>query len=246
MAFQISLTSKESEIRREYNPEGIPLQGAYEVGLKHFAFWNTVYNITSENNVLILVDPSPYFDSTTNMIQPSRRYEVHIEPGYYEIDDFLTAFHELEIVIRSNTAMSLVKRKLKIKIKSLWQVEFSSPSNIGKLLGFSQDRIITPNKVEYSDKPVNLFSINTVKVHCNLIRANIEDLKRTNVLYDFPLDFTKVGNKIIKEPNPICYFTVNTSIIYELVVRITDQDNKLINFLGEEINLTLDFRPYDK
>lgn len=140
--------------------------------------------------------------------------------------------------------MKVARLKLKIKIKSHWQVEFSSPHSIGSVLGFSPGRVIKPDKVEYSDKPADIFSINTIKIHCNLIRSNIEDLNRhTSVLYDFPLDIDKIGGKIIKEPNPICYFTVNTSVIYELVIRITDQDNKIIDFLGEQINLTLDFRP---
>lgn len=235
MAFQISLTSTSSEIVREY-PEGILLKEAYEVGLKHFVFWNTVYNITNDNNVLVLVDPVK-----------KDRHEVHIEPGYYELDDIVAAFSEQQIIKNSFTYIGLTKRSLKIRIKSQFQVEFSSPNNIGSVLGFSSDRVIKPNKQEYSDKPANIFSINTVKVHCNLIRSNIEDLKRnTNVLYDFPLDHNKIGGKVIKEINPICYFTINTSEIYELVIRITDQSNKLINFLGEEINLTLDFHPYGR
>jgi hypothetical protein len=241
MGFQISLTSQESEIRREYNPEGIPLQGVYEVGLKHFAFWNTVYNITSDNNVIILVDSTP---NTAH--SASRKYEVHIEPGYYELDDLINAFNSQETLKKSGTLIALDKRSLKIKIQSRWWVAFTSPSSIGKVLGFSPDRLIYPDKVEYSDKSPSLFSIDTIKVHCNLIRANIEDLKRTNILYDFPLDFTKIGTKIIKEPNPISYFTVNTSNIYELVIRITDQSGKLVDFLGEQVNLTLDFRPYGR
>ena len=89
----------------------------------------------------------------------------------------------------------------------------------------------------------NIFSINTVKVHCNLISTNIEDLKRnTHILYDFPLNIDNIGGKVIKTPNPICYFPVNTSVIYELVIRITDQSDKLIDLNSEEINITLDFR----
>lgn len=244
MAFQISLTSNSSEIIREYNPDGIVLKGAYEVGLKHFVFWNTIYNITPENNVLILIDPTPHSDPNSNEIQTTHRYEVSIEPGYYEIDDIILQLKKSEFIEKSRTLIELVKHTLKVKIKSNWAVDFTSPNSIGKVLGFSNKRIIEPGKQVYSDIPVNIFSINTVKVHCNLIRANIEDLKRnTHVLYDFPLDDHNIGGKIIKEPNNICYFTVNTSVIHELVIRITDQDNKLIDFRGEQVNLTLNFRP---
>jgi hypothetical protein len=241
MAFQISLTSESSEIIRSYDPEGIKLEGPYEVGLKHLVFWNTVYNITEDNNVLSLADPSPEPGTTT---KPMVDYEVVIEPGYYELDDIIEILHDSPIIKKSSTLISLMKNKLKIKIKSHWQINFNSPRSIGKVLGFSQGRVIKPDKAEFSDQTANITSINTVKIRCNLIRSNIEDFTRhTNILYDFPLDSDKVGGKVIKEPNPICYFKVNTSVIYNLVIKITDQDNKLINFRGEQINLTLDFRP---
>jgi len=243
MSFQISLTDTNSEIRRDYNPEGILLKGLYEVGLKHFVFWNTMYNVTEENNTLLLVDPTPRTDVVTNQIYQAK-HKVSIDPGYYELDDIITTFMDMEWIRKSKTVLSLKKNNLKVQIKSQWQVDFTNVNSIGKILGFSNKRMIKPNKQEFSDVPVNIFNINTVKIHCNLIRSNIEDLKRnTNILYDFPLNTELVGNKVIKEPNPICYFTVNTSVIYELVIRITDQDNKLIDFRGEQINLTLDFRP---
>ena len=57
MAFQISLNSTESTIVQKYNPAGINLNNVqYEVGLKHLSFWNSIYNISHENNILHLRD----------------------------------------------------------------------------------------------------------------------------------------------------------------------------------------------
>jgi len=241
MSFQISLTSDSSEIIREYN-DGVVLNGKYEVGLKHFVFWNTSYNITDDNNILILIDPIERPDTITNEMRKSK-HEVKLPPGYYELDDIIDTLSNMYEMQESKTIIQLVKTTLKIKIKSHWIVDFTHPHSIGKVLGFSNKRVLEPNKYEVADGPANIFSINTVKIHCNLISTNIEDLKRnTHVLYDFPL-YLDIGGKIIKEPNPICYFAVNTTVIYELVIRITDQDNKLLDLHREQINLTIDFRP---
>lgn len=235
MAFQISLNSTQSKIVREYNPSGIQLNGVqYELGLKHFSFWNTIYNINNENNILKLEDQT----SGTH-----KSHIITIPPGYYELDDIIHYINEEVSIKNSCTTIEVVKRSLKIKVKSEWQIDFTGNNSIGSVLGFSK-RIIKANKASYSDLPVNVLNISTVKIHCNLINSNIEDTRRnTNVLYDFPLDVKTIGGKVIKEPTPISYFSVNTNVIYELVIRITDQKNKLIDFHGDEVNLTLDFHP---
>lgn len=233
MAFQISLTSRSSEIIREYK-EGIPLEGPYEVGLKHFTFWNTVYNVTSNNNSMKLIHLADK-GSVVHMIT--------IPEGIYELDDILNFLVNNNDIQESRTSFSLSKTTFKMKIYTEWIIDFREENSIGKLFGISK-QLMRPYTTIYSDRPVDIFNINTVKICCNLIRANIDDLKRNvNTLYDFPLDTAKSGSKIIKEPNPICYFGVHTDKIYELVIRITDQNDNLIDFRGELINLTLDFRP---
>jgi len=234
MAFQISLTSNSSQIIREYK-EGIPLNGPYEVGLKHFVFWNTLYNVTTKNNTLILYEPIG-----TGFIS----HTVIVPPGLYELDDLIS---ELELNVwynLSHTTIVVHKTALKMKIFSEWKLDFTKDNSIGQIIGFSK-RIILPGETAYNNLPVTISTINTIKIDCNLVSANIEDFKRNvHTLYDFPLDPTKAGGKVIKEPNPICYFTTNTDKIYDLVIKITDQHNNLLDLHGELVNLTLDFRPY--
>lgn len=243
MAFQISLSSKEARIIREYK-DGIPLKGPYEVGLKHFVFWNTIFNITEDNNTLHIFNPDRFESNSTKPVEDVDRSKlVTITPGYYELDDIIEKIESNDDVRHSATVIKFSKYTFQIKISSEWIIDFSPKNSIGKLLGFSK-QIIYPNVTARSDLPVDIFSINSIKIHCNLIRSNVEDFKRNvNILYDFPLDCSKVGTKIIKEVNPICYYMVNTDTIYDLVITITDQDNKLIDFRGELLNLTLHFRP---
>jgi len=235
MAFQISLTSNSSQIIREYK-EGIPLNGPYEIGLKHFVFWNTLYNVTEKNNTLSLYEPV----AADAIIS----HKIRVPPGLYELDNLISELEQNRWYQASHTVITLHKTTLKIVISSDWNLDFTVDNSIGQILGFSA-RITQPKMTSYSDLPVNISTINTVKIDCNLVSANIEDHKRNvHTLYDFPLDTAKIGGKIIKEPNPICYFTTNTDKIYDLVIKITDQDNNLLDLHGELVNLTLDFRPY--
>ena len=238
MAFQISLSSNSSEIIRDYK-EGIPLDSPYEVGLKHFVFWNTIYNVTSKNNTLLLIQE--VLPGSENSIRID--HKVTIPEGVYELDDLITVFTDNMSMRESRTSISLHRNTMKIKISSDWIIDFTCDNCIGSILGFSK-KTIPATVVTYSDLPINICSINTVKISCNLIRSNIENLKRNvNIIYDFPLDLSKIGSNIIVAPNPICYFRVSADKIFELVIKITDQDNNLIDFRGEQINLTLDFRP---
>jgi hypothetical protein len=233
--FQIYLSSKTSEIIREY-PEGIPLIGPYEVGLKHFVCWNTVYNINQTNNTLTLVEITTKNERI--------KHHIVIPSGYYELDDLIIFLNGAAEAKFYGFFISLSRRLLNIKLWSMKaDIDFTPDNSVGKILGFSK-KVIPFGTPSTSDKPVDIFSINTIKIGCNLVRSNIDDLKRNvNTLYDFPLDSSKVGGKIIKEPNPICYFSVNTDKIHELVIKITDQNNNLIDFREETITLTLDFRP---
>ena len=101
MAFQISLTSNSSEIVCEYSPNGIVLNGKYKVGLKHFVFWNTSYNITNDNNILILIDPIERLDPLTNTILKSK-HKLKLPPGYYEIDEIIETLSNMNEFTKSS------------------------------------------------------------------------------------------------------------------------------------------------
>jgi len=247
MAFQISLRSNTAEIVREYE-DGICLNGPHEVGLKHIVFWNTTYNVTSKNNVLLLLKMKDELKFEAGDIKLEDMchywYTITVPPGFYDIEDILDHLMRDKLAKETKLQLRLLKKSMTIEISCDWIVDFSGYNSIGKLLGFSHDRKILPTNVAESDKPINVISIHNIKVNCNLVRSNIEDLKRNvNTIYKFPIDTSSIGAKIIKEPNPIYYFEANTDKIYKLVVTLTDQSNNIIDLRKEEINLTMAFRP---
>jgi hypothetical protein len=235
MAFQISLNSTASVLNLEY-VDGIKLNGPYEVCLKRFVTYNNIPNITEKNNKICFVD------DTTNEQEP-KKYEIIIPTGTYEIQDLIRYIQNHKLVVNSGTFLRLNRNTFKMEIKSPWYFDFTSPASIGKVLGFSE-KSFKPDQLHTSDLPVQIFSVNTIKVKCNLIKCNYENLKRNdNTLYEFPLK-VESGEKIIERPQTLCYYPVTrTDSIYQLHLHIVDQNDKLVDFQGEEISITLGFQP---
>ena len=238
MAFHISLTDNRSDIVREY-AEGIRLSGPYEVGLKSFVTYNTVPNISPENR-----------NNRFQMINEKTREGcvVDIPTGVYELDDLFQLIREDPGVKAAEPRMRLELNKNTLRTvlyTEEWTIDFppgNKGSTVGTVFGFSPGTY--PPKIAHSSNMlVDIFSINAIKIKCNLVSGNYDNLKHNdNTLYKFPLN-SEIGEKIIERPNTLSYYMVNTDTIYTLVVRIVDQDDKSVDFRGERINITLEFRP---
>ena len=228
MPFQIAITDSASDIHRHYH-EGIDLLGKYEVGLKSLVVCHNIPNITRAHNKVTLIPP--------NSINGK---EFQIPTGSYTLEDIQNVMQELEPEAKwENT---LHANTFKVKLYSAWSIDFSGKNSLGSVLGFKK-QILQPETIHYSDRFPELYSINMIKVKCNLIKSNFQDLSRNdNTIFEFPLSYTK-GEKIIERPVNISYYTVITENIHDLSLRIVDQNNRLIDFHNNRICVTLDFRP---
>lgn len=236
MSFQISLNSIFSEIHCQYH-EGISLGNRqYEVGLKSFVTYNNIPNISEENNKLVFIEKINAINSVGTY---EKQHVLRIPKGTYEIQDLVILIEKA--YPDSKTKISLNKNILKMEVYSEWIIDFSCANSIGPVLGFSNRRLPS-DTLHYSDLPINIFPINTIRIRCNLINCNIQGSERNdNTLYEFPLN-TSLGERIIERPINISYYRVITETIHDLVLRICDQDGHLVDFRGEKISITLDFR----
>ena len=228
MAFQISLNSKSSIIHHQYH-DGISLGNVpFEVGLKSFVTYNSVPNITDQNNKFVVIG-----DNKAARI-------VTIPTGTYELKDLIATMQRM--APEAELMMELNKIRLKVFIQSRLDLDFTCRDSIAGIFGFSK-QILEKGELYHSDLNVDIFPINTIRVHCNLINCNIENGHRhDNTLYEFPLN-TLIGERIVERPNNILYYRVIPSVIYDLFIQIVDQNNNPVNFQGEQISITLDFRP---
>lgn len=230
MAFQISLNGTYSEFNLEYY-DGIILKGPYEVCLKSFVTYNNIPNINEDCNLFMLTDD-------TNQ----KRYEIKIATGTYELNELINLIKQDSIIKESKTEIKLNRNTFQVEITSNLHVDFYSEGNMGRIFGFSKN-VFKPGKTHYSDLPVQLFTTNTIKIKCNLIKCNIANLKQNdNTLHEFPLK-GEPGEKIVERPATLCYYPITTDNIYQLHLKVVDQDDNLIDFRGEKISILLGFRP---
>lgn len=231
MAFQISLSNTSSEFNLDYY-EGIRLNGPYEVCLKSFVTYNNIPNITESNNQFIVV----------NAKIPAQ-YVIRLPVGTYEVYEIIELLMKDPIIVDSGTSIKLNKNTFQIEIKSeTYDIDFINGNSIGRTLGFSAN-VFRRNTLHRSDLPVQIFTVNTIKIKCNLIKCNVDNLTiNDNTLHEFPLK-GEGGEKIIERPISLCYYPINTDNIYQLHLKVVDQDNNLIDFRGEKITIVLGFQP---
>lgn len=228
MPFQIAITDSNSEIHRHYH-EGIDLAGNYEVGLKSLVIRHNVPNITKSNNRVKFIPPNETSD-----------IEVVIPPGSYTLEDIALVIKNLQPDTKWESVLN--ENTFKIKLFCAWGIDFTEKNSLGNLLGFKK-QILKPDITHYSDRVSDLYSINMIKVKCNLIKNNIQDLERNdNTIFEFPLIYTK-GEKIVERPINISYYKVIPETIHDLSLKIVDQNNRVIDFHNNKICITLEFRP---
>lgn len=312
MTFHISINDNKSVIRREYH-EGIAFDRPYEVGLKSFVTYNSVYNITDKNNRYVFVyqeEPegkeelvvhevvplkptvkdtpakprsrrdlgvvelyktneqgkteveAPYYLDLNEGITPEMdeqmtnaeatktgvkkkpktiRKEHKVPPGIYELAE-IGNYIESTVPDKKVFWMIANKNSLKVELGGDIGIDFSSPSSIGPTLGFER-KVYRKGGNYASTRVVDLFPINMIRVRCNLVKSNVEDTRlNDDAVYEFPLK-AQAGEKIVERPSTTTFYRVNTDILHDLHLKIVDQDNRLVDFRGERLNILLEFRP---
>ena len=126
--------------------------GNYVIGISAFNTYNSIFNITSENNKLMVFDGLLYWKV---LVIPPGAYEIE------QINDEITRQLQTEAeslgdnhkVLEDNTATlhSVIYLKLGYKI------DFSQPVTSRELLGF--ESIVLSNPYNYSENKVNIIDI---------------------------------------------------------------------------------------
>ena len=128
---------------------------------------------------------------------------------------------------------------LKCEIKSKYEIDFTRDGTIGPLLGFVEKRKLKANVRYESDDVVNIMKVNNIFVRCNIVDGSYLNGKLNHSLYSFYPNVDP-GYKInICPTNWIFLPIVETNRITRIIVDLVDQNNKLIDFRGEELTVTL-------
>lgn len=158
-----------------------------------------------------------------------------IETGTYE----LTAINKYlqEKLGSKNIKITANHNTFQCKITCNFFIDFSKPNSIGPLLGF-HDRILEPYVEHTSSGAIEIFDVNSINVQLNIASGSFHNGIPDHTIHTF---FASVppGYKLISTPQNLIYFPLNTHIIDNLALRITDQLGRLISFRGEHISVRL-------
>lgn len=200
----------------------------YYIGLVDLEVFNSFPNVDINNNLF-------YVKKGSEEVQ-----EIKIPVGCYEIkelEQFLQAqLGEEVITLTANIPTSQTILTCK------YTVDFTLPNTIGPLLGFSS-KILQGNEKHYSDLPVRITKVTSILVDCNLVTGSYLNGVSGHILHQFAAT-TPPGYKIVEVPANVIYLPVNTKIIDNITVKLTDQDGNPLNLRGETVTIRLHLKRY--
>ena len=142
----------------------------------------------------------------------------------------------------SNILLSANLSTSQTVLSSKFEIDFTCNNNIGSLFGFSP-KILAPNAKHFSDLPVRITKVTSILVYCNLVTESYLNGVSGHIVHQFAAT-TPPGYKIVEVPANVIYLPVNTSVIDNITIKLTDQDGNLLNLRGETVTIRLHLKRY--
>lgn len=219
----LALTGNSSLLHATFYPEiELDEKFNYSCSLLDFYTYNSIPNIHEDNNKF------HYSTSKDNLIEV-----ITIPVGSYEIDK-IGVYLEKELHKRKITFhLNANTNTMKCKIECDAVIDFTQSKSIGSVLGFSKRKLIA-NHLHTSDKVVNIQTVNSIRINCDLTTGSFHNGASTHTIYEFS-PTVDPGYKINEQPRHLIYLPVIRKRISEINVTIVDQDGRLVDFRGEKI-----------
>ena len=221
-----------------------PMKGkGYELALVGLSTYYSFPNIDKNNNKIII-------ESTNGKIADV--HTIRLPKGCYELTEindritFLMSWEKGKAKVEVKDDAVTLRSLLFVKEKG-WLVKFNGNDSLGRVLGFTGEEYgyqIDDKGHPFphtSENIVNILSVNSILIHCDIITGSMVDGMMQPVLFHCSPNVAP-GNKIVSEPvNPI-YLPVSNDVINEINIWVTDQDNNLLDLQEEKIVITLHMR----
>ena len=229
MSLSFTLSGNTSVISKDVYPEvKLDDDAPYYIGLVDLEVFNSFPNVDVENNRLNVKR------------QANTAEEIVIPVGCYEIAQ-LNEYLKSKLG-ESNFSLTANLPTAQTVISSKYEIDFTCNNSIGPLLGFSP-KILAPNTKHFSDLPVRITKVTSILVYCNLVTESYLNGISGHILHQFAAT-TPPGYKIVEVPANVIYLPVNTKIIDNITISLTDQDCKPLNLRGETVTVRLHVKRY--
>ena len=119
------------------------------------------------------------------------------------------------------------------------RVDFNVDGSLCKVLGFNK-KIYKAGRHE-SENLVNILSVNSILVNCDVIKASRLNGIEASLIYSFFPDVAAV-DKIVSTPLHLIYIPLPLNIISHTTCWLTDQNGKELDLRGEEVTITFHFK----
>lgn len=232
--------NKPGDFTTKINPEIIlDSNKQHYIALDRISMYASWHNIRSEyNNNKLKVTKN----GGTNWI------EITFPSGVYDYEDINKFIHEKIGVLDPskpekygiNISFDLTTYKVFIKLENNYWVDFRSASsgNFGFLLGFGNDKIIKTNT--YSPNFPNISNtIDNLYLRCSLVSDSIISGQTSSVIYSFSTSTKSRALPFEITVKNYLWNIINTSIISEVRLLITDDLDRIVDLNDIDISITL-------
>ena len=238
----IIVSGSNSRLYTRYEPpmEFLSSNTGYEMALYRLETYFSFPNITSSNNCIrISIDSG------------KKWFDLKIPIGCYGINGINEALQRLfpneknnEKVKSPYVVLSGNKNTLRCVLEIMKDstiVDFDIENSIRSVLGFDAKKYKGGSKRYESENNVNILSVNSIFVNCDVIGSSRLKGMFAPVIYNF---FPNVspGEKIVCQPKHIIYVPLTMSTISSMTVWVTDERNSLLDLRGEKLTLTFHVR----
>ena len=229
--FYIVINDTKSKIKNTFSP---PLIGkGYEVALIGLSTYYSYPNVDETNNTIILTG-----SGVKKIVQLPR--------GCYELDEINSGVAKLMNWTEKTAKVVIGKNKITLRASLLiketgWSVTFPKENSLGSVLCFDSREYVYRKQPYISEKIVNILSVNSILVHCDMISGSMVDGVKSPVIFNYSPNVVP-GSKIVGDPVKPIYLPVSKDVINELNIWVSDQDNRLLDLQGEKIVLTFHMR----
>ena len=118
--------------------------------------------------------------------------------------------------------------KSRIELKNNYSIDFRPPHTLNSVLGFDPS-YLAGNKINDSQKIVNITNINSLQIHCSLIEGSYIHEVSSDLLFTVSPNVPP-GYLIQVEPKQKVYVPIkNLSQIDSVRFSIKDQDNNFVD-----------------